>query len=187
MQTISARSRPCGYRTLGVRLPAYSVAMNSQLDEISARLRQIRRSRKLTLSAIEHMSHGKINAISLGSYERGDRALTVKKAIEIAQFYEIPLSYLLTGVSPSGNVMRKIVIDLRKTKLLLQQCNKESSAIEQITLSFISGVIKARQDFNGEVLSLREKDCDYLTITIGCSHDELISFLEQYNLRIKTR
>jgi transcriptional regulator with XRE-family HTH domain len=161
--------------------------MNSQLDEIAARLRQIRRARTLTLSAIEHASHGKINAISLGSYERGDRALTVKKAIDIAQFYEIPLSYLLTGISPSNNVSAKIVIDLRKAKVLLQQSNKDSSGIERITLSFISGIIKARQDFNGEVLSLREKDCDYLAITIGCSHDDIVRFLDQHNLLIKAR
>ena len=168
-------------------LPAYCVAMNSQLEEIAARLRQIRRTRKLTLSAIQAASHGEINAISLGSYERGDRALTVKKAIEIAQFYEIPLSYLLTGVSPTGYNARKIVIDLRKAKLLLQRGENESYGLKRITLSFISGVIKARQDFNGEVLSLREKDCDYLTITIGCTYDELIQFLGQHNLLITTR
>ena len=69
-------------------LHPYCVAMNSQLEDIAARLRNIRRTRKLTLSAIQEISHGDINAISLGSYERGDRALTVKKAIEIAQFYD---------------------------------------------------------------------------------------------------
>jgi hypothetical protein len=161
--------------------------MNSQLDDIAARLRQIRRTRKLTLSAIEHASHGAINAISLGSYERGDRALTVKKAIEIAEFYEIPLSHLLTGISPSSNRSSKVVIDLRKTKLVLQQSQKNSSGLERIALSFIAGIIKARQDFNGEVLSLRAKDCEYLTITIGCTHDELLEFLKQNNLLIFAR
>ena len=186
-QTISARWSPCGYRTLGVALHPYCVAMNSQLEDIAARLRNIRRTRKLTLSAIQEISHGDINAISLGSYERGDRALTVKKAIEIAQFYEIPLSYLLTGVSPTGFNARKIVIDLRKAKQLLQRGESQNCGIERITLSFITGIIKARQDFNGEVLSLREKDCDYLTITIGCTHDELVRFLDEHNLLITTR
>ena len=168
-------------------LHAYCVAMNSQLDDIAARLRQIRRTRKLTLSAIQEISHGDINAISLGSYERGDRALTVKKAIEIAQFYEIPLSYLLTGVSPTSFNARKIVIDLRKAKQLLQRGESRNCGIERITLSFITGIIKARQDFNGEVLSLREKDCDYLTITIGCTLDELVRFLDEHKLLITTR
>jgi transcriptional regulator with XRE-family HTH domain len=161
--------------------------MNSQLDEIAARLRHIRRTRKLTLSAIQEISHGQINAISLGSYERGDRALTVKKAIEVAQFYQVPLSYLLTGISPTEVKARKIVIDLRKAKQLLQQSQTQNCGIERITLSFITGIIKARQDFNGEVLSLREKDCDYLTITIGCTHDELVRFLGEHNLLITTR
>jgi transcriptional regulator with XRE-family HTH domain len=161
--------------------------MNSQLDEIAARLRSIRRSRNLTLSAIEKNSHGSINAISLGSYERGDRALTVKKAIEIAYFYEVPLSYLLTGHSPITTTVGKTMIDLRRAKTLVLGSGKESSSIERITLSFISGIIKARQDFNGEVLSLREKDCDYLTISIGCTQEDLLDYLEQNNLLVRIK
>jgi hypothetical protein len=111
----------------------------------------------------------------------------VKKAIEIAQFYEIPLSYLLTGISQTSVNARKIVIDLRKAKQLLQRGESQSCEIERITLSFITGIIKARQDFNGEVLSLREKDCDYLTITMGCTRDELVDFLDEHNLLITTR
>ena len=135
--------------------PAYCDAMNSQLDEITGRLRKIRRSRKLTLAAIQDISHGDINAISLGSYERGDRALTVKKAIEIAQFYEIPLSYLLTGISPNGYMTRRIVIDLRRAKDLLQGSDTESSPTQKITL-----------------FSFRELSrCDRI-LTAKCSHCE---------------
>jgi transcriptional regulator with XRE-family HTH domain len=161
--------------------------MNSQLDEISARLRSIRRSRNLTLAAIEKNSHGSINAISLGSYERGDRALTVRKAIEIARFYEVPLSYLITGRSPITTTVGKTMIDLRRVKTLVLGSGKESSSIERIALSFISGIIKARQDFNGEILSLREKDCDYLTIAIGCTQEELLEYLEQNNLLVRIK
>lgn len=159
--------------------------MDQQLEEISARLRTIRRSKKLTLADIEKLSKGSLHAISLGSYERGDRALTIKKAIQIAAFYEIPLSYLLTGKSELQASSQKTIIDLRRMKTLAEQ--SQSSLTLQIIISFIGGIIKARQDFNGEILSLREKDCEYLTISIGCSYEELRAFLNAKALLISTR
>lgn len=155
-------------------------SMDQELEEISARLRAVRRSKKLTLSEIERLSNGSLHAISLGSYERGDRAMTIKKAIQIAHFYEVPLSYLLTGMSGVQVNSEKTVIDLRRLKILARE--KHSSLTLQIVISFISGIIKARQDFNGEVLSLRDKDCEYLTISIGCSYEELKSYLKEQDL-----
>jgi transcriptional regulator with XRE-family HTH domain len=159
--------------------------MDQQLEEISARLRTIRRSKKLTLADIEKLSKGALHAISLGSYERGDRALTIKKAIQIAAFYEIPLAYLLTGKSELQTSSQKTIIDLRRLKTLVGQ--SQSSLTLQIIISFIGGIIKARQDFNGELLSLRETDCEYLTISIGCTYEELREFLNAQALLISTR
>ncbi len=161
--------------------------MNSPLDEIAARLRSIRRSRGLTLIDVQVQSGGGINAISLGSYERSDRALTVKKAHEIADFYEIPLAYLLTGHSPTHTTFNTIIIDLRRVREFTQSQRSDVSLTHKILLSFIAGVINLRQDFNGEVLSLREKDFEYLTLSIGCSIDELVSYLQLKQLLVEVK
>jgi transcriptional regulator with XRE-family HTH domain len=171
---------PCVFHSL----PSIAT-MDEELVKINARLRSIRRSKGFTLADIERLSQGNLRAISLGSYERGDRELSLKKAIQIADFYEVPLGYVLTGKSEVQAQSEKTVIDLRQLKTLTRE--SEKSLTLQIIFSFISGIIKARQDFNGEILSLRDKDCEYLTISIGCSYQELRQFLQSQHLLVTTK
>ena len=90
--------------------------MNTEMEEIAARLRSIRLSRNLTLADVETKSHKQLRAVALGSYERGDRTLSVKKAAQLSEFYDVPLSYLLTGRSPTQKADCEIAIDLRRIK-----------------------------------------------------------------------
>ena len=127
------------------------------MEEIAARLRSIRLSRNLTLAEVETKSHKQLRAVALGSYERGDRTLSVKKAAQLSEFYDVPLSYLLTGRSPTQRAEGEIVIDLRRIKAL-SISEEKSTPTANILFSFIFGIIKERQDFNGEILSLRKSD-----------------------------
>ena len=63
--------------------------------EIGANLRKIRLLKGFTLKDVEEKSKGKWKAVVIGSYERGNRALTIKKAIVLADFYQVPLGHLL--------------------------------------------------------------------------------------------
>lgn len=160
--------------------------MNIEMEEIAARLRSIRLSRNLTLADVESKSHKQLRAVALGSYERGDRTLSVKKAAQLSEFYEVPLSYLLTGHSPTHSIEKRIMIDLRRVRALsLSEGN--SASTQRILFSFLFGIIKERQDFNGELLSLRKSDLDFLTIAIGCSHEELRLYLAQNKLIFETK
>jgi hypothetical protein len=47
-----------------------------------ARLRAVRRQRRLTLLQVEHQSAGRFNAIVVGSDDRGDRAATLPKSVD---------------------------------------------------------------------------------------------------------
>ena len=120
------------------------------MEEIAARLRSIRLSRNLTLADVEAKSHKQLRAVALGSYERGDRTLSVKKAAQLSEFYDVPLSYLLTGRSPTQKAEGEIVIDLRRVKAL-SISEEKSTPTANILFSFIFGIIKERQDFNGEI------------------------------------
>ena len=63
------------------------------------RLRAIRQQQGLSLQRVEEKSGGKWKAVVVGSYERGDRAVTVAKLAQLADFYGVPVSVLLPGVA----------------------------------------------------------------------------------------
>ena len=62
---------------------------------LGARLRAIRTQQHLSLHGVERKSGGKWKAVVVGSYERGDRSVTVAKLAELAEFYGVPVSELL--------------------------------------------------------------------------------------------
>ena len=65
---------------------------------LGARLRAIRTQQGLSLHGVEEKSRGRWKAVVVGSYERGDRSVTVQKLAELAEFYGVPVSELLPGV-----------------------------------------------------------------------------------------
>jgi transcriptional regulator with XRE-family HTH domain len=59
------------------------------------KLRAIRQQQGLSLHGVEQKSGGRWKAVVVGSYERGDRAVTVQKLAELADFYGVPVAELL--------------------------------------------------------------------------------------------
>src|SRR3954449_11939071 len=81
---------------------------------LGARLRPIRTQQGLSLHGVEEKSRGRWKAVVVGSYERGDRAVTVQRLAELAEFYGVPIQELLPeGISPGTPVeaSAKIIID----------------------------------------------------------------------------
>jgi len=62
---------------------------------LGARLRAIRSQQGLSLHGVEEKSRGRWKAVVVGSYERGDRAVTVQRLAELADFYGVPVAELL--------------------------------------------------------------------------------------------
>ena len=83
---------------------------------LGARLRAIRTQQGLSLHGVEEKSRGRWKAVVVGSYERGDRSVTVQKLAELAEFYGVPVSELLPGdATPTPLVPTpKLVIDLER-------------------------------------------------------------------------
>jgi len=81
---------------------------------LGARLRAIRTQQGLSLHGVEEKSRGRWKAVVVGSYERGDRSVTVQKLAELAEFYGVPVSELLPGDASPGVLapVPKLVIDL---------------------------------------------------------------------------
>ena len=86
--------------------------MGDYAKALGSKLRGIRQQQGLSLHGVEQKSGGRWKAVVVGSYERGDRAVTVQKLAELADFYGVPVAELLPeGRVPSGSEpAAKIVI-----------------------------------------------------------------------------
>ena len=69
--------------------------MSEYGHQLGARLRGVRLQQNLSLHAVEQRSGGRWKAVVVGSYERGDRSVTVSRLAELADFYGVPVRRLL--------------------------------------------------------------------------------------------
>lgn len=159
------------------------------IESISSRLRSIRTTKGLSLSDVELQSHRAIRAVVLGSYERGDRALTLKKAIIIAAFYGVPLTYLIAEPSADTGNSTAPVLDLRRLRQIMadDKAMGQTSMQLRTLITFISGIVKLRNDWNGEVLSLRAADLQLLALAVGISNEAITQILEREKLLLKVK
>jgi transcriptional regulator with XRE-family HTH domain len=126
---------------------------------LGARLRSIRQQQGLSLHGVEEKSLGRWKAVVIGSYERGDRAVTVQKLAELADFYTVPVSELLPDSSPSAAAEPppRLIIDLER----LGQVPAEKAG----PLARYAAAIQAqRGDYNGRILSIRQDDLRTLAV-----------------------
>ncbi len=158
------------------------------VNEINSTLRAIRQSKSLSLSDVETLSEGRIKAVVLGSYERGARSLSVKRALQIAALYQVPISEIF---GHSEKLERsngtKIILDLRLINHRVQQ--EDRFELDKYThLSrLLQKIVRTRQDWNGEVISLRTNDIATLTVLFDESEEKVLNWLERETLLLKIR
>jgi len=150
---------------------------------ISARIRMQRKARSLTLQDIERLSKGRIKAVVMGSYERGSRAISLARTIEIANLFAIPLSELIEEPRKiEGGSTGLLIFDLRK----LREISSSSDRVEISKIkSFVSAICERRRDWNGEILTLRSGDLDTLTLVLSAPRVAVQELLERFQLIIK--
>ena len=150
---------------------------------ISARIRAQRKARSLTLQDIERLSNGRIKAVVMGSYERGSRAISLARTIEIANLFAIPLSELIEeSKNPERGNDDQLIFDLRKLReISLAVTGSEISKIN----AFVSAICARRRDWNGEILTLRSGDLDALTLVLSAPRAAVQELLERFQLVIK--
>ena len=144
---------------------------------LGARLRSIRQQQGLSLHGVEQKSKGRWKAVVVGSYERGDRAVTVQRLAELAAFYGVPVAELLPGGSPGGAVEPppKLVIDLEA----LQHAPTDKAGP---LLRYAAAIQSQRGDYNGKVLSIRSEDLRSLSIIYDKTPGELTDQLIEWGV-----
>jgi transcriptional regulator with XRE-family HTH domain len=143
-----------------------------QIETLNTRMRLIRESRHLTLVQAAKLSKGQISAIALGSYERGDRAVSARKLITIANLYEVPISELFEA---PRNFMpeERISIDIRRILLT-------SNPAAQKFTEVLRNIARMRGDWNGEVISLRGQDVNNFQVFTGLTKEQIQQVVHDY-------
>jgi transcriptional regulator with XRE-family HTH domain len=127
---------------------------------LGGRLRAIRGQQGLSLQAVEEKSEGRWKAVVVGSYERGDRAISVSKLAELADFYGVPVSHLLPESAGDNRTQR----NANRLVLSLERIGELPSLQAGPLARFVTNIQVRRGDFNGRVITLRESDLDVLAL-----------------------
>ncbi len=155
------------------------------IQEIIARqIRALRKARGWSLSQVESMSRGSISAVALGSYERCDRAISVRKLVEIAQFFDVPLTHLLGQAKrvTGPDQITPLVIDLRRMKAVSKNLNARGDATLIALTTLVTSIAHRRGDWNAEVMSLRQSDLSTLSLMTMISEEEVKQSLNTMKL-----
>jgi transcriptional regulator with XRE-family HTH domain len=143
--------------------------MSDYAKALGARLRAIRTQQGLSLHGVEEKSRGRWKAVVVGSYERGDRAVTVQRLSELADFYGVPVSELLpegSALVPSAEPVPRLVIDLEQLSSVPAQ---QSAPLAR----YAATIQSQRGDYNGRVLSIRQEDLRSLAVIYDASPSQL--------------
>lgn len=153
--------------------------MSDYQHRLGARLRAIRQQQGLTLHQVEELSQGTWKAVVVGSYERGDRAISVTKLRELGEFYNVPVAELLPKDDlPSMTSDTETTLSLDLKRLARADLNPELAPISR----FAHTIQVQRGDFNGNVLTIRSEDLRVLSVIYGTDPEDLIMRLEDEGL-----
>lgn len=153
--------------------------MTDHQQRLGARLRSIRRQQGLTLHDVEERSSGQWKAVVVGSYERGDRAISVAKLARLADFYHVPLHDLLptddsdaaTPVDP--DTLPRVCLDLQHLDI------DEGVGVLTAMARYARRIQVERGDYNGRMLTIRREDLHTISLAFGMDPAELVGQLDQ--------
>lgn len=133
--------------------------MSDYAKALGARLRAIRAQQNLSLQGVEQKSQGQWKAVVVGSYERGDRAITVQRLAELAEFYAVPITALLPDTSPSAAAAPppKLVLDL---DALARVPDDRSGPL----IRYCATIQEQRGEYGASTLSIRAEDLRTLAV-----------------------
>lgn len=138
------------------------------------KLRMIRKSKGWSLQDVERNSNGKWKAVVVGSYERSDRAISLKKAISLMEFYQVPISELFPQNTPE--------VRGRHISLNLARLSENKGEIAERLMAFTRSISNRRKDWNGKFLTIRVNDLQFLALVLGLSEAAALDHLDEAGL-----
>jgi transcriptional regulator with XRE-family HTH domain len=147
---------------------------------LGAKLRAIRQQQKLSLNAVQELSSGRWKAVVVGSYERGDRALTVARLAELAAFYDVPVSEIV----PAATVRSVRSYQSSSAGIVLDLQGLRAMSVERAgpLARFAKAIQDQRGDYNNRMLSVQREDLRSLAIIYDRSLDQLLTLLSEWGV-----
>ena len=144
------------------------------INNPAQRLREIRKSKGWSLQDVEHHSNGKWKAVVIGSYERADRAISLKKANSLMQFYQVPITELFPEITTQ--------VTARSVSVNLNKLAESSETKSQILQRFTKSISNRRKDWNGQILTIRANDLQFLALQIEKNEADTLDWLIESEL-----
>lgn len=148
---------------------------------LGARLRAVRQQQHLSLHGVERKSNGKWKAVVVGSYERGDRAVSVQRLAELADFYGVAVSELLPPEdtpflsASAGTPLSRIVLNLDRVTAL-------ADANADVLKRFVSSIQRQRGATGARTMPVRHEDLRTLALMYDTSIDVLTDRLVRWQV-----
>ena len=158
-----------------------AVAYDGYAKALGARLRAVRAQQHLSLQGVERKSAGRWKAVVVGSYERGDRAVSVQRLAELADFYGVPVSELLPpDDSPfsSGST----ALPLARIVLNLDNVSTVTDGHADILRRFVSSIQRQRGNLGARSLPVRHEDLSTLALMYDTSIEALTERLVRWQV-----
>jgi transcriptional regulator with XRE-family HTH domain len=176
-------------------------AAQSYIRAVGARLRVVRNQLGLSLQAVEATSNQEFKASVLGAYERGERAVSVSRLQRLAKLYGVSVDQLLPqetdatrwwmsqdadtpgGTSPERPAAQPwqnsetVTIDLTRLRDV-------SGPERDLIRRFVSMIQVQRQDFNGQLITIRSSDVRAIACLFGMTPDAMGRRLDELSLRV---
>ncbi|MDA8295854.1 MAG: transcriptional regulator [Actinomycetota bacterium] len=150
---------------------------------VGARLRAVRRQKRMSLQAVEAASGQEFKASVLGAYERGERAISVPRLQRLARLYDVPVDQLLPedmAAQANGHLADAGARGARSGAIRINLTALREAPGEQAAAlrRFLAAIQVERQDFNGEVLTIRADDLRVIGATFGLGTEEMLTSLD---------
>ncbi len=163
--------------------------------KVGARLRAIRRQKRLSLQDVEAASQQEFKASVLGAYERGERAISVPRLQRLARFYRVPVDQLLPGDDGPDFGPRpgdtELIVDLtepaarpddRPIKLDLTSIERFEGPEADMLTRYLRMIQVQRGDFNGRVLTVRRDDLRAIACILDATPDTAAAKLDELGI-----
>ncbi|MGI8709574.1 MAG: transcriptional regulator [Acidimicrobiales bacterium] len=156
---------------------------------VGARLRAIRRQKRLSLQEAEDLSGQEFKASVLGAYERGERAISVPRLHRLAAAYQVPVDQLLPrdendprSEGPYLDLTAEAAPPPRKVVIDLGRLDEVGGPTGEMLRRYLAMIQVQRQDFNGRVLTIRRDDLRAIACILDSPPDRATERLDQLGM-----
>ena len=155
-------------------------------QRLGARLRAIREQRGWSLRDVHGASNGRFTGSAVGTYERGERGISVQRLSELAQLYGVPVERLLpeNPIGENGNGGGRSANEPTPDKVVIQLAalERQDDPTFDAMRQYIDTIKLRRGDFNGRVLSVRASDVWALAAMARVDPGSLVDTFERLEI-----